>query len=111
MPTVFGGLGFKANNRQERTVIKSISPARPLATMGANFGKRAMVVLMLSGSLLMFGDIDQIIANGSPMKDAQARVGRPLTPLSYAGAARRTTRRVVRRTYYCHGMTVYQPCY
>jgi hypothetical protein len=32
--------------------------------------------------------------------DAQAVVGRPLTPLSYAGVARRTTRRVVRRTAY-----------
>ncbi len=32
--------------------------------------------------------------------DAQARVGRPLTPVSYAGVARRTTRRVVRRTAY-----------
>lgn len=32
---------------------------------------------------------------GSP---AEARVGHPLTPLSYAGVARRTTRRVVTRT-------------
>ena len=30
--------------------------------------------------------------------DAQARVGRPLTPVSVAGVARRTTRRVVRRS-------------
>jgi hypothetical protein len=29
---------------------------------------------------------------------AEARVGRPLTPLSYAGVARRTTRRVIRRS-------------
>jgi hypothetical protein len=29
---------------------------------------------------------------------AEAIVGRPLTPVSYAGVARRTTRRVVRRT-------------
>jgi hypothetical protein len=29
---------------------------------------------------------------------AQARVGRPLTPVSVAGVARRTTRRTVRRT-------------
>ncbi|MCX7305510.1 MAG: hypothetical protein NTV73_14450 [Hyphomicrobiales bacterium] len=29
--------------------------------------------------------------------DAQARVGRPLTPVSGAGVARRTTRRVIRR--------------
>src|SRR4051812_48270971 len=28
---------------------------------------------------------------------AQARIGRPLTPLSYGGVARRTTRRVIRR--------------
>ena len=28
---------------------------------------------------------------------AEARVGRPLTPVSVAGVARRTTRRVVRR--------------
>ena len=58
--------------------------------------------------------------------DAEARVGRPLTPMSYAGVARRTTRRVVRRStiylatlpkgcpliesglYYCGG-TYYQP--
>lgn len=32
--------------------------------------------------------------------DAQARVGRPATPVSVAGVSRRTTRRVVRRTAY-----------
>lgn len=36
---------------------------------------------------------------------AEARVGRPLTPVSVAGVARRTTRRTVRRcvagVYYC----------
>jgi hypothetical protein len=31
----------------------------------------------------------------SLMTAAQARIGRPLTPLSYAGVARRTTRRAV----------------
>lgn len=34
------------------------------------------------------------------ISEAQARVGRPLTPVSYAGVSRRTTRRVVRRTAY-----------
>jgi hypothetical protein len=29
------------------------------------------------------------------MTQAQARIGRPLTPMSYAGVARRTTRRAV----------------
>lgn len=33
-----------------------------------------------------------------PVAPAEARVGRPLTPLSYAGVARRTSRRVARRT-------------
>nr|GAJ34486.1 hypothetical protein BDOA9_0136840 [Bradyrhizobium sp. DOA9] len=32
---------------------------------------------------------------GSFLSEAQARVGRPLTPMSYAGVARRTTRRAV----------------
>jgi len=32
--------------------------------------------------------------------EAQARVGRPATPVSVAGVGRRTTRRVVRRTAY-----------
>ena len=31
---------------------------------------------------------------------AQARIGRPLTPMSYAGVARRTTHRAYRRGYY-----------
>jgi len=33
-------------------------------------------------------------------KEAQARVGRPLTPVSIAGVARRTTRRMIRRGAY-----------
>ncbi len=32
------------------------------------------------------------------IESAEARVGRPLTPLSVAGSARRTTRRVIRRS-------------
>jgi hypothetical protein len=34
------------------------------------------------------------------VSEADARIGRPLTPLSYAGVARRTTRRAVRRNVY-----------
>lgn len=33
----------------------------------------------------------------NPVSTAQARIGRPLTPLSYAGVARRTARRTTRR--------------
>jgi hypothetical protein len=34
----------------------------------------------------------------SPIPDAGAVVGRPVTPVSVAGVSRRTTRRVIRRT-------------
>lgn len=33
--------------------------------------------------------------------EAQAIIGRPLTPLSYAGVARRTVRRCAVGVYYC----------
>ena len=35
------------------------------------------------------------ITSGTFVATASARIGRPLTPLSYAGVARRTTRRAV----------------
>lgn len=35
------------------------------------------------------------LGEGPLLSEAQARVGRPLTPMSYAGVARRTTRRAV----------------
>ena len=38
------------------------------------------------------------LEGGFLIKAAEARVGRPLTPVSYAGVARRTTRRRIRRT-------------
>ena len=38
---------------------------------------------------------------GTLVSEVQARVGRPLTPVSYAGVARRTTRRCVSGVYYC----------
>lgn len=35
------------------------------------------------------------IIQGGFFSEAEARIGRPLTPMSYAGVARRTTRRAV----------------
>ena len=40
----------------------------------------------------------QFIPQGSIVSSAEARVGRPLTPGSVAGVARRTTRRTIRRS-------------
>ena len=56
---------------------------------------------------------DRIVAEGISclIPSAYAVVGRPLTPLSYAGVARRTARRTTRRvTGYC-GYPPYPPCY
>jgi len=53
--------------------------------------------------VLTFTDV-RIESHGSTppsisfVRPAAAEIGRPLTPLSYAGVARRTTRRVVTRT-------------
>ena len=38
---------------------------------------------------------------GSAIPQAEAVVGRPLTPVSYAGVARRTARRCAGGVYYC----------
>lgn len=57
--------------------------------------------LMLAFGTLVFGGAmswsgETRPANFSDLfSQAEARVGRPLTPVSYAGVARRTTRRVV----------------
>lgn len=39
-----------------------------------------------------------LVAGLSPVRDAEAVVGRPLTPVSVAGVARRTTRRQIYAT-------------
>ena len=46
------------------------------------------------------GDINPSSRSGLVM-EAQARIGRPLTPMSYAGVARRTVRRCAAGVYYC----------
>lgn len=47
-----------------------------------------------AGCLLISGDLS-LDKPGSLISQAHAIVGRPATPLSYAGVARRTTRRAV----------------
>ena len=65
--------------------------------MTSIFRKSAMLILggaVLVGSYTWDGHVGSI-ADASLIAPAQARVGRPLTPVSYAGVARRTTRRAV----------------
>ena len=47
---------------------------------------------IFAGGLLWSG---KAAIDGSFVSEAEARIGRPLTPMSYAGVARRTTRRAV----------------
>lgn len=49
---------------------------------------------LLAAGLLLDGGFD----SGIVFSEAQARVGRPATPGSVAGVARRSTRRTIRRT-------------
>jgi hypothetical protein len=53
-------------------------------------------------------EADDLTTTGPRMvKPARAYIGNPLTPMSYAGVARRTTRREERREYYYGGGSGY----
>jgi hypothetical protein len=56
-------------------------------------------IIMLGG--LEVGERLSIPGVHSFISDAEARVGRPLTPVSVAGVGRRTTRRCVTGVYDC----------
>jgi hypothetical protein len=55
---------------------------------------RAGTALLVGGAALFWSG-DGSFSRGSFTSCAEARVGRPATPMSYAGVARRTTRRSV----------------
>jgi hypothetical protein len=61
--------------------------------------KHIIRTILIVCSLLVAGPaVDGVLNSGLLIADAQAIVGRPMTPVSVAGVARRTTRRVIRRT-------------
>jgi hypothetical protein len=68
--------------------------------------KRIKLTLVASLALLVgVADVPLGVQQDAPrlldfVSSAEARVGRPLTPVSVAGTARRTTRRVIRRGAY-----------
>lgn len=59
------------------------------------------------------GDNVRSLGNGALVSEANAVIGRPLTPMSYAGVARRTTRRAygagVAGAYYAAPPAYYAP--
>ena len=60
--------------------------------------KAAIVIGTILGFALIDFGPEVPFVGVSFTSEAEARIGRPLTPMSYAGVARRTTRRVVRRS-------------
>lgn len=60
--------------------------------------RKLFVGLLALSCAIVVEDFLPLPGGGILAPDADARVGRPLTPMSYAGVARRTTRRVVRRS-------------
>ena len=58
---------------------------------------RKLIVAVAAAAALTIGLFwnGEKATDGGLITSAEARVGRPLTPMSYAGVARRTTRRAV----------------
>jgi hypothetical protein len=66
---------------------------------------RTLKILALTGLLGLIGwQAADRVAGSTPFRivsEAEARVGRPLTPVSVAGATRRTVRRCAAGVYNC----------
>ena len=69
-------------------------------TMLKSVGFVFLVAAIAIGCLAL-GDRLSIPGVAGFVSTAEARVGRPLTPMSYAGVARRTVRRCAVGVYYC----------
>jgi hypothetical protein len=56
---------------------------------------RLSIATIVGGAALFSSGEVPLDSRSSLVSSAEARIGRPLTPMSYAGVARRTTRRAV----------------
>ena len=56
---------------------------------------RISIGAVVGGAALLWSGQLPLDSQSSLVSSAEARIGRPLTPMSYAGVARRTTRRAV----------------
>jgi hypothetical protein len=65
--------------------------------------KLRMTLLAITVGLIGLGASEQFAPSGlgGLVSPAEARIGRPLTPVSVAGVARRTVRRCAVGVYYC----------
>ena len=60
-----------------------------------------LLAIIICAICLEIGERFEIRGLHSFVSTAEAIVGRPLTPMSYAGVARRTARRCAVGVYYC----------
>jgi hypothetical protein len=56
---------------------------------------RLSIATVIGGAALFWNGQLPLDSQSTLVSSAEARIGRPLTPMSYAGVARRTTRRAV----------------
>jgi hypothetical protein len=68
---------------------------------------RLSIATLAGGAALFWNGQLPLNSQSSLMSSAEARIGRPLTPMSYAGVARRTTRRAVAAGAVVGGAAVY----
>ena len=68
---------------------------------------RLSVATVVGGAGLLWSGQLPLVSQSSLVSSAEARIGRPLTPMSYAGVARRTTRRAVAAGAVVGGAAVY----
>jgi hypothetical protein len=60
-----------------------------------NKATRFAIALLAGAACLLVSEKAVLLQDTAFTTSAEARIGRPLTPMSYAGVARRTTRRTV----------------
>ena len=60
-----------------------------------------LLAIIVCAFCLELGERFEIPGVHSFVSTAEAIIGRPLTPMSYAGVARRTARRCAAGVYYC----------
>jgi len=60
-----------------------------------------LLAIVICAICLEIGERFEIPGVHSFVSTAEAIIGRPLTPMSYAGVARRTARRCAAGVYYC----------
>lgn len=77
--------------------------------MKATMMIRLALALAAGAACLMIGEPGSMTGSASFVGQANAVIGRPLTPVSYAGVARRTTRRAVAAGAVVGGAVVVAP--